>query len=203
MANSTTKHPPTNPNPTPASQDAPLATPQRQANPRRIPKSTPRVRGLDEITPFLRHVGKIVTEESQKYDTIDDLPWFHTWDSWTSDGLLTTKRMKTMYDIICPDLFYNQRTIKAVVTKCIDLIPPIKSYIEITHLSDKSVTWTSRVDDIDSFKSVRNKRTRKNNDNISKNSRHPSSSRKSNEKLSNEKSNAKSSRNSTNNPSIN
>ena len=135
MANST--HKPHTKAPNPPSQDL-LITPPRTHG--RNTKVTPRVRGLDEIKPFLKHVGKIVTEESQTYATTDDMPWYKTWESWINQDLLNAKSMNSISDIICPDLFYNQRTIKAVVNRCIEQIPPIETYIEITHLSDKSVT---------------------------------------------------------------
>ena len=115
----------------------------------------PRVRGLDEIKPFLKQVGKIITIESQKYDTTDSLSWYKTWESWDKQDILTRTSMNSITNIICPDLFYNQRTIKAVVNRCLEKIPPIESYIDITHLSDKSVEWTSRVGDIASFKSIK------------------------------------------------
>ena len=153
MAKSTLTSPRTtslknHPKPTP--QGSIPSTPQRrQENSRKIPKSTPRVRGLDEINPFLHQIGKIVSEEIQKHDETSRLKWFTTWESWISQDLLTAKSMNTITNIICPDLHYNQRTIKTVVTRCIERIPPIESYIDITHLTDKSVTWKSRVGDID------------------------------------------------------
>ena len=58
--------------------------------------------------------------------------------------------MNSVTSIIVPDLFYNQRAIKAVVEKCVDKIHPITTYIDITHLTDKSVTWVLRFD-IDIF----------------------------------------------------
>ena len=65
--------------------------------------------------------------------------------------------MNSVTSIIVPELTYKQRIIKAVVEKCINEISPIATYIEITHLSDKSVTWVPRAD-IDSFQSVKKKR---------------------------------------------
>ena len=139
---------------TPPSQDL-LITPRRThdsphdaSQSRRNTKSTPRVRGLDEIKPFLKQVGKIVTEESQKWDSTDEMPWYNTWESWDTLGLLEKTSMNSITNIICPDLLFNDRTIKAVVTRCIGKIPPIKAYIQVTHLSDKLVTWISRVGDI-------------------------------------------------------
>ena len=60
-------------------------------------------------------------------------------------------------NIICPDLNYNDRTIKAVVNSCTE----IESYIKIKNLTDKSVTWISRVGNIDRFNCVKNTRSRK------------------------------------------
>ena len=48
-----------------------------------------------------------------------------------------------------------------MVNRCIKEIPPIESCIQIIHLSDKSVTWKSHVGDIESFKSIKNKRSHK------------------------------------------
>lgn len=47
-----------------------------------------------------------------------------------------------------------------MVNKCIKEITPIESSIKIIHLSDKSVSWISRVGDISSFQSVKNKLSR-------------------------------------------
>ena len=123
------------------------------------PKSSRRTRGLDEIAPFLHQVNKIVSEECAKHETVDHIPWYNTWDSWMQQNLLRKTSMNSITSIIVPDLFYNERTIKAIVERCIDEIHPITSYIDITHLTDKSVKWVPRVD-IASFKSVRNKRSR-------------------------------------------
>ena len=116
-------------------------------------------RGLDEIRPFLHQVNKIDSEECSKHETADTIPWYKTWESWMQQNLLLKTSMNSVTAIIVPDLFYNQRTIKAVVEKCIDEIHPITTYIDITHLTDKSVTWVPRVD-IDSFQNVKKKRGR-------------------------------------------
>ena len=141
--------------PRPLSQDKSIISTPRRTSQSSNSKMPPRVRGLDEIKPFLKQVGKIITEESQKYDTTDSLSWYKTWESWDKQDILTRTSMNSITNIICPDLFYNQRTIKAVVNRCLEKIPPIESYIDITHLSDKSVEWTSRVGDIASFKSIK------------------------------------------------
>ena len=88
---------------------------------------------------------------------LESITWYTTWILRTSKDHLKKTSMNSITTIIFHDLFYNQRTIKVVVEKCIKYITPILSYIDITHLSDKFVTWTSKID-INSFKSVRNKR---------------------------------------------
>ena len=102
MANSTNK------TPTPPPQDHPKTPKRTQDNSklRRSTKPTPRVRGLDEIKPFLKQIGKIVTEECQKYDTPNDLKWYTTWESWNTQELLEKTSMNSITNIICPDLFY-------------------------------------------------------------------------------------------------
>ena len=131
--------------------------------PRQNTKSTPRVCGSDDIKPFLKQIGKIVTEECQKYDSADDMPWYKTWESWNIQDLLAAKSFNSITTIFCPDISYTQRTIKAVVNRCIEEIPPIESYIQIIHLSEKLVTWKSCVGDIKIFKSTKNKISRKTN----------------------------------------
>ena len=73
-------------------------------------------------------------------------------------NLLLKTSMNSVTTIIVPGLFYNERTIKAMVERCMDEIHPITSYIAMTHLTDKSESWLPHVD-IDSFQSVR-KRSR-------------------------------------------
>ena len=119
-------------------------------------------RGLDEILPFLHQIQKIVTEECSKHKSAETIPWYKTWESWNQQNLLLKKSMNSVTSIIVPDLIYKERTIKAVVEKCIKEISPIAAYIEITHLTDKSVTWVPRID-IDSFQSVKKKRHRQHN----------------------------------------
>ena len=53
-----------------------------------------------------------------------------------------------------PDLNFNDRTIQTVVDHCRMKITPLTTYINITHLSDRSVTWSSNIT-VDSFKSVK------------------------------------------------
>ena len=118
------------------------------------PKFNRRTRELDEIAPFLHQVEKIVSEECAKHKTVANIPWYKTWESWMDQNLLLKTSMNSVPTIIVPDLFYNERTIKAIVERCIDEIHPITSYIDITHLTDKSVSWIPRVD-IGSFQSVR------------------------------------------------
>ena len=108
--------------------------------PRKNTKSTPRVCGSDDIKPFLKQIGKIVTEECQKYDSADDMPWYKTWESWNIQDLLAAKSFNSITTVICPDLSYTQQMIKVVVNRCIEEIPPIESYIQIIHLSEKSIT---------------------------------------------------------------
>ena len=74
-------------------------------------------------------------------------------------NLLLKTSMNSVTSIVVPDLFYNQRKIKAVVEKYVDEIHPITTYIDITYLTNKSVTWVPRVD-IDNFQSVKKKRRR-------------------------------------------
>ena len=69
-------------------------------------------------------------------------------------NLLLKTSMNSVTSIIVPDLFYNQRMIKAVVEKFVNEIHPIITYIKITHLTDEPVTLVSRVD-IDSSQSVK------------------------------------------------
>ena len=113
----------------------------QRASGRTITKPARRNRGLDEIGPFLHQVQKIVTEECAKFDTVKTIPWYKTWESWMQQNLFNKTSMNSVTAIIVPELFYNQRTIKSVVEKCLDEIHPILTYIDITHLSDKSVTW--------------------------------------------------------------
>ena len=120
------------------------------ANWAHTPKPNKHTRGLDEIAPFLHQVEKIVTEECAKFETVHTIPWYKTWESWMNQNLLKKTSMNSVTTIIVPDLLYNQRTIKAVVERCLKEIHPINSYIDITHLTDKSVTWTPKVE-IDSF----------------------------------------------------
>ena len=122
-------------------------------------KAARRNRGLDEISPFLHQVQKIVSEECTKHETVETTPWYKTCESWMQWNLLLKISMNSVTVIIVPDSFYNQRTVKVVVEKCIDDIHPITTYIEITHLTNKSVTWVPRVD-IDSFQTVKKKRGR-------------------------------------------
>ena len=119
-------------------------------------KPTRRNRGLDEISLFLHQVDNIFSEECAKHETIETIPWYKTWESWMQQNLLLKTSMNSVTATIVPDLFYNQRMIKGVVEKCIDEIRPITTYIDITHLTDKSVTLVLRVD-IDSFQSVNKK----------------------------------------------
>ena len=65
--------------------------------------------------------------------------------------------MSSVTIIIVQYLLYNQRMIKVVVERCLEEIHPITSYIDIMHLTEKSVTWVPQVD-IGSFQSVKNKR---------------------------------------------
>ena len=100
--------------PKPTSEGLPPSMQQRKPESptaRRIPKSTPRVRGLDEITPFLRQIGKIVTEESQQHDSIDNMPWYNTWQSWIEMDLLTKTSMNSITNIH----LYNLITVNLVV----------------------------------------------------------------------------------------
>ena len=122
-------------------------------------KPARRNRGLDEIAPFLHHVQKIVSEECAKHETVETIPWYKTWESWMQQNLFNKTSMNYVTAIIVPELFYNQRTIKSVVKNCLDEIHPLRTYIDITHLSDKSVTWVPRID-VDSFQSVKKKRGR-------------------------------------------
>ena len=121
---------------------------------RTTPKPSRQTRGLDEIAPFLHQVQKIVAEECAKHETVETIPWYKTWDSWMQQNLLNKTSMNSVTAIIVPELFYNQRTIKSVVEKYLDEIHPISTYIDITHLSDKSVTRVSQIE-VDSFHSVK------------------------------------------------
>ena len=135
--------------PKPSSQDPLTTTPRTRDVPEDARKSscnvksTPRFRGLDEIKPFLKQIGKIVTEECQKHDSADDIPWYKTWESWNIQDLLAAKSINHITTVICPDLSCNQRTIKAVVNRCTKETPllnhmfksynyPKISYMEIT-----------------------------------------------------------------------
>lgn len=61
--------------------------------------------------------------------------------------------MNSITVIICPDLQYNQSTIKAVVERFIQGITPICMYIDITYLSNTLVTCSSRIE-VNSFESI-------------------------------------------------
>ena len=140
-----------------SSQQMTRPVPVHKTTGRNIPQPARRNRGLDEIAPFLHQVQKIVSEECAKHETVSTIPWYKTWESWMQQNLLNKTSMNSITAIIVPELFYNQRTIKTVVEKCLDEIHPIRTYIDITHLSDKSVTWVSRIE-VDSFHSVKKKR---------------------------------------------
>ena len=125
-----------------------------------IPKPAKRRhRGLDEIKPFLHEVDKIVTEEASKHTTGNTMPWYILWQKWKSKDLFNKTSMNSITTVICPDLHYNQRTIRSVVERCLRDITPIDSYIDITNLSDKSVSWCSKIE-VTSFKSVRGRKHR-------------------------------------------
>ena len=74
-----------------------------------------------------------------------------------NQNLLKKTSINSTTMIIVPDLSYNQQTIKVVVERRLQEIHPIKLYIDIAHLTNKSVTQISRVD-IDNVQSARNKR---------------------------------------------
>ena len=154
------------PSSTPNPKNCKTTTSNTDLNPPHTPRMTPRFHGLDKIKPFLRQVEKIVTEETMKHDKAYTFPWYKTWDSWSTKKLLDTKTWNQLSNIIFPNLKYNNHTIKSVVNTCLAKIPPIKSYIEITSLTDKLVNWTSCVGDIESFISVTYKRSRKNTSDI-------------------------------------
>ena len=90
------------------------ATPtnKRTAEP---PTRNPHVRGLHSIKPFLHQANKIVLEECQNYQTVDNLSWYQTWLGWTEKDLLNVKTMNGITNIICPDLNYGDRSIESVV----------------------------------------------------------------------------------------
>jgi len=144
----------------------PTAAPTKTATKfRKLPTTKRRNRGLDEISPFLHRVDKIVTEEGAKHTSVDTMPWYTTWQTWKSMDLFNKISMNSITTVICPDIHYNQRTIKIVVERCVRDITPIGTYISITHLSDKSVIWSSRID-VASFKSIRGRKSRKMNTKI-------------------------------------
>ena len=111
-------------------------------------------RGLDKISPFLHEVNKIITEQGFKHTTVDTMPWYTAWKSWKFKDLFKKTSKNSITTDICPDLHYNQRTIKFVVEGYVEQIMPIQKYISITHLFDKSAVWTSQVK-LASFESVR------------------------------------------------
>ena len=76
---------------------------------------------------------------------------------WISQHLLQSTSMNQVYDIICPNLKYNDRNIRHVVQRCKSEIPKITKYLTITLLLDMSATWSSNCGGIGSLTSVKNR----------------------------------------------
>ena len=95
----------------------------------------------------LRNIPMSIAFPGLKYGQNGPEGIYSIWKPWTTS-------------IICPDLNFNDRTIQTVVDHCRMKITPLTTYINITHLSDRSVTWSSNIT-VDSFNSVKNRRTHK------------------------------------------
>ena len=48
-------------------------------------------RGYNAIKPFLHKVNKIVKEECAKHESVEDLPWYFTYEKWNKKELFESK----------------------------------------------------------------------------------------------------------------
>ena len=132
----------------------------QKVTPSHVNRPTPgKIRGLDEIAPFLHEVNKIVAEECAN-KSLEALPWYPIWERWNDKRLMRSPSINEIGKIICPDLSYNERTIQAIVKRITTDITPVTKYIQVSHVSDTSVIWESKIE-IDSFRSLKSKRKTK------------------------------------------
>jgi len=142
--------PPTRPQPGHASRNPVLQT------------SVRKIRGYDALKPFLREVNKIVSEECSKHESVTGLSWFTQWSKWNEKSLFTVTSINTIGKIVCPELKYNERTVKQITNRIMSDITPLSAYLTISYCSDTSVKWDSIIE-VGSYKSVKGHKSRKTN----------------------------------------
>lgn len=88
--------------------------------------------------PFLQEVNKIVVE-CANHTYFNDIPWYSAWEKWTDKRLFRTESIKKVGTFICPNLKYNDRTIKLMIKRIVSKITPGNESLKINNLSDTSI----------------------------------------------------------------
>ena len=122
--------------------------------------SVRKIRGYDALKPFLREVNKIVSEECSKHESVTGLSWFTQWSKWNEKSIFTVTSINTIGKIVCPELKYNERTVKQITNRIMSDITPLSAYLTISYCSDTSVKWDSIIE-VGSFKSLKGNKSRK------------------------------------------
>ena len=125
--------------------------------------TTGRICGYDEIAPFPHEFNKIVAKECAKHSKLDVLPWYSTWEQWNDKYLLRSPSINNIGKIIFPELKYAEQTIQKIVQRIKSDILPVLQYMQENHVFDTSVVWESLIE-VDSFRSLKSKKKRKNKD---------------------------------------
>ena len=67
---------------------------------------------------------------------MEEIPWHTNWKKWDNREIFESTSINVIGQIVCPDLRYNERTVKKIAQRIISDITPVSSYIQVNKLLD-------------------------------------------------------------------